>query len=363
MIKSQSSIDNKLLNSTEQKDQTSIISHKHKTYNPKDKINKTKQMNEDLEEEKGETYVEKIKIYRSKKNTANMKEKPVKKLYHNEINKKEIEESKAKKYANKIKPKMAQLNIINPNQTLDNNLCMTDRAIEKIEDFRCITMATTPKKTYKNKFRNIISLNKGKKLLHTQKNSKSLLKNKYNNNNSNLNHHRNRIKSNDFGESFSQKNSEFYLTTTQGVDNDLVGKFLGETNREINEPLYLKNNEINRIIERGPMTKREKSLNETSFKEIIKRNDSMNNKYSSLRNSSQKGSLKNIKNNIHFFWNQNKLNNKDLNQKFNSSQKNLFTPKKMNKLDNSINLNSFKPLSKSKQNTNYLNRTFYYPKF
>jgi hypothetical protein len=110
------------------------------------------------------------------------------------------------------------------------------------------------------------------------------------------------------------------------------------------------------------MTKREKSLNETSFKEIIKRNDSMNNKYSSLRNSSQKGSLKNIKNNIHFFWNQNKLNNKDLNQKFNSSQKNLFTPKKMNKLDNSINLNSFKPLSKSKQNTNYLNRTFYYPK-
>ena len=34
----------------------------------------------------------------------------------------------------------------------------------------------------------------------------------------------------------------------------------------------------------------------------------------------------------------------------------------MNKLDNSINLNLYKPLSKSKQNTNYLNRTFYYPK-
>ena len=364
MIKSQSSVDNKPLNSTEQKDQTNKINNKHKTYIPKDKINITKQMNEDLEEEKGETYVEKIKIYRSKKNTSKMKEKPVKKLYHNEINKKENEESKAKKYANKIKPKMAKLNIINPNQTLDSNICMTDRAFEKIEDFRCITMAATPKKTYKNKFKNIISLNKGKKLLHTQKNSKSMLKNNYNNNinNSNLYHHRNRIKSNDFCETFSQKNSEFYLTTTQGVDNDLLGKFLEETSREINEPLYLKNNEINRLIERGPKTKREKSLNEKSFKEIIKRNDSMNNKYSSLRNSSQKGSLKNIKNNIHFFWNQNKLNNKDLNQKFNSSQKNLFTPKKMNELDNSNNLNSYKPLSKSKQNTNYLNRTFYYPK-
>ena len=360
MIKSQSSVDNKLLNSTDQKDEANKFKNKHKTYIPKDKINKAKQMNEDLEEEKGETYVEKIKIYRSKKNTSNMKEKPVTKLYHNEINKKENEESKAKKYANKIKPKMAQLNIINPNQTLDNNICMTDRAFEKIEDFRYITMATTPKKTYKNKFRNIISLNKGKKLLNTQKNSKSLLKNNYNN--YNLNHHRNRIKSNDFGEYFSQKNSEFYLTTTQGVDNDIVGKFFCETTREINQPLYLKNNEINRLIERGPKTKREKSLNETSFNEIIKRNDSMNNKYSTLRNSSQKGSLKNIKNNIHFFWNQNKLNNKDINKKFNSSQKNLFTPKKMNKLDNSINLNSYKPLSKSKQNTNFLNRTFNYPK-
>ena len=353
MIKSQSSVDNKLLNSTEQKDEANKFKNKHKTYIPKDKINKAKQLNEDLEEEKGETYVEKIKIYRSKKNTSKMKEKPVKKLYHNEINKKENEETKAKKYANKIKPKMAQLNIINPNQTLDNNICLTDRAFEKIEDFRCITMAATPKKTYTNKFKNIISLNKGKKLLHTQKNSRSLLKTNYNN--SKLYHHRNRIKSNDFGEYSSQKNSEFYLTTTQGVDNDLVGKVLGETKKEINEPLYLNNNEINKIIDRGPKTKREKSLNEKSFKEIIKRHDSYNNKYSSLRNSSQKGSLKNIKNNIHFFWNQNKLNNKELNHKFNSSQKNLFTPKKMNKLDNSINLNSYKPLYKSKQNTNYLN--------
>ena len=136
--------------------------------------------------------------------------------------------------------------------------------------------------------------------MHTQKNSKSLLKNNYNYNN-NLYQHRNRIKSNDFNESFSQKNSEFYLSTTQGVDNDIVGKFLGETNKDINESLYIKNNEINKMIERGPKTKREKSLNETSFNEIMKRNDSMNNKYSSLRNSSQKGSLKNIKNNIHFF--------------------------------------------------------------
>lgn len=67
MIKSQSSVDNKSLNSTEQKNQTSKINNKHKTYIPKDKINIAKQMNEDLEEEKGETYVEKIKIYRSKK--------------------------------------------------------------------------------------------------------------------------------------------------------------------------------------------------------------------------------------------------------------------------------------------------------
>ena len=296
MIKSQSSVDNKLLNSTDQKDEASKLKNKHRTYIPKDKINKSKQINEDLEEEKGETYVEKIKIYRSKKNTSKMKEKPIKKLYHNEINKKENEELKGKKYTNKIKPKMAQLDIINPNQTLDNNICITDRGFDKIEDFRCITMAATPKKTYKNKFKNMISLNKGKKLLHTQKNSRSLLKNNYNN--SKLYHHRNRIKSNDFCETFSQKNSEFYLTTTHVVENDLVDKFLCKTNREMNEPLYLKNNEINKIIDRGPKTKREKSLNEASFNEIINKNDSNNNKYSSLRNSSQKGSLKNIKNNI-----------------------------------------------------------------
>ena len=120
----------------------------------------------------------------------------------------------------------------------------------------------------------------------------------------------------------------------------------------------MRKNELKRILEKSQKTERKKTINNSLVKDIINNSEvTNNNKYYNTRYSSRKGSLKNIKNNIHFFWNQNKKN-KELFQKYNSSQKNLFTPKKIDKRALNTSINSYRSLPKSKNNTNYLNKEF-----
>ena len=357
MLKSPLYYENQLLYTTEQKEYTEKIKQKHKTYIPKDTIHIDKQENEDLEEEeeKVSTNVEKIKIYRSKKNTSKMKEKPIKKLYHNEINNtkgnNEVRTQKSKSKS-KFKVNIKKLNLNNQNQTLDSK-CTTDRVLEKNEDLRCNTMATTPKKKFKKySFKNISSLGRDKKSFQnqTEQNFIPFMENNYYNK---LLYHRNKIKSNDFKELFSEEYSNLHLTHQDG-ENDLIVKYLGESNimcKENHKPKNLKKNYSNKLFEKDLKTQKEKSFNDSLVKDIINKTEFNNNK-SNLRNLSQKGSYKNIKR-IQFLSNQNNIN-KEMKPKYNLSQKNLFTPKKTNTLRHTRSLNSYKPLSKPKQNNNII---------
>ena len=235
----------------------------------KDKINLDKFFEEKEEEEKGnKSYVERIKIYYAKKNSSKIKEKPSKKFYHNEINKKENDENKEKekneirvlrKNRSKKKSDILQLNFVKANEIL-GDMWNTDREIDdKNDNIHCNTMATTPKKKFKNNFKNLISLNYDKKLI-SQKYSSNFLHNS--NSTKKTYNRRNLIKSSDFSSFYKEKNSDIFLTTQEN-DNDLIGKYLLDTDtnytsREINDRVYLKNFEINKIYDRKLKTPREK---------------------------------------------------------------------------------------------------------
>ena len=374
MFKNTLSFDNKILNLKLLENNKNKKSEEVKSYIEMDKTNKNikSKIYSDVldelkeEEEKGNkpnvSNVERIKIYYTKKNTSKIKEKPLKKFYHNEINKKENNEIKEekneikvlRKNRSKIKSDILQLNCIKTNDIL-GNMWNTDRDLDdKNDDIHCNTMAATPKKKFKNNFKNLISLNKDKKLV-SHKNSYNFLHNS--NSSKKTYNRRNLIKSNDFSNFsgfYKEKNSEFFLTTQEN-DNDLIGKYLLDTDtnyttKEINDPIYLKNFEINKIYERKLKTPREKSIHKVILKDNINNND-FGKKYSNLKNIenyySQKGYLQNS-------------SKKNL-----QSQKTLYTPRSIRSINNkSLNNNhkSYKSLSKSKDNNNYMNKTFYFTK-
>ena len=366
MIKSQPLFDTKTLYSKEHKNNIYKNKEKNKNYIQKSKINKNNVKNEEINEEEENddiSNVEKIKIYHTKKRSSKLKEKPAKKLYHNEIDKRENNEIKIIRNNSKMKHRIPQLELVNSNPTL-NNVCVTERTYEKNDDLHCMTMAATPKRNFSNNFGNLISLNKNIKSPKPFLSSKSSKK---------YFHQRNNIKSNDLKELYDDKYSNLYLST-QGIDNNLVGEYLNEisTNhleKEKNDPLLSKNNESTNKNNRRLKTQREKSFNKNLLIDIINNSD-LGNKFSNIKNrmnSSQKGSLKNLKISSNLFLNKNKIN-KDIKSSYNSSQKNIFTLKDKNnqtqniKSNTNTNFNSYKSLSKSKENTKYLNKTFYYPK-
>ena len=129
-----------------------------------------KEIEEEMEKDDDITKIEKIKIYHNKKRSSQIKDKPIKNIYHNEIYKKENNENKIIRNNSKIKK--PSLKITSTNQALDNNLYTTERTFDKKNDLHCLTMSTTPKGKFANNFRNVISLNKGIKL------SKSIVNNK-----------------------------------------------------------------------------------------------------------------------------------------------------------------------------------------
>ena len=363
MIKSSLSLDYNALNSPREKNDTEKINEKHKTYFADNKLNINKIKNEEKDIENDNiSYVEKIKIYHAKKNSSKISSRPIKKLYHNEINKNEKKEIKVIRNKSKIRQNIPQLKLLDTNLTVDN-LCLTEKAHDKNDDFLFVTMATTPKKSYTNNFKNIISLNKAKRL-NTQKYSASLLK-KNNSNAKKYFHQRNLIKSYDFREINDEKNSDLFLTTNEN-ENDMIGKYLVETDtnyssREVKEPNYFRNFELNKIFQRELKTQREKSFNNFLLKNDINKNE-IDNKHLSLRTignyNSQKGSLKNLHNNINLF------NKKKIKEISNSCNKNIYTPRNVNNKVLNTSNKYFKSLSKTKQNTNYinLNKTFCFPK-
>ena len=340
MIKSKISFDNKIQTPIEGINEMHYKKETPKSYITINKKTQNKSEKEELEEKKNNTsLVEKIKIYH-KKNAIKNKEKVAKKLYHNEINKKEKKQIKVIRNKSKQNIKLPGLKLINSNISLDN-LCVTDRYDDKyIDDIHCITMATTPKKPFKSNFKDLINLNKVKKLT-LERCPSSTLKN---NNNKRYFHQRN-INNFDLNEFCSDKFSDIFLTK-QGNDQDLIGKYLCETDtltdREIKISSFLKNNDFNKSPKRELKTHREKSFNNFLLKDIINNNDMP---------FQRKNTVKNKENyNKDNYLNENMANNK------------LCKSPSIHKINNS-NYKSYRSLSKSKQNTDYLNKKSFYPKY
>ena len=351
MIKSPPSSENKILLLTESKNEKEKINLKQEINNKKNLAykNKTKK-----EEEKELSFSQKNKINNHRKNTFKKND-----IYSNDlINKKENNNSKSPKKNNKHKKKVVQLNILNPNQIMDN-LCITDRITKRKEDNQYMTTVATPKKKKcQNSFKNILKQDQFNKL-RTPKNSISLFKDYNINSNKIYNNRNKRLKSNDFKEFYTEKNIELYLTT-QNYDYDIIRKYSGKPNyiiKEIDEPSFIKEREMSDIFNHGLKTERDSSLNNSLLKEI----DNKNINYYS--NKISKNNLKS--NNTAIFWDMRK--NRDFNFMKNhslndSSQKNLFFLRKRNKNHiPKIMLNSYNSLSKTKtkNNCNNLNKTFY----
>ena len=354
MIKSKISYDNRITNLTQNKNELHNTKDNPEPYNTIYRIGQNESNMDELFEDEKEnlnSIVEKIKIYHKHKVMKN-KEKTVKKLYHNEINnnkkeKNEIKEIKVIRNKSKQRLNRPRLNL---NISLDN-ICITDRDEEKYDDIHNITMATTPKKPISINFKKILNSNKIKKVKFGQCSS-SVLKN--NTINKNKYSHQRNIKSSNFSEFNSKKNSRTFLTK-QRNELDLTGGYSFETDnhytsREINSLQYLNNNQFNKsnTNKRELKSQRGRSYNNMLLKDNI--NSDMPNKYNTIKNikkyNRQQSSHRYFKV-INDYPNENTVK-KGSSSIFRTNQKNI------NKLHND---KSYKSLSKSKND-----RKFYYPK-
>ena len=352
MIISPSSSENKILLFTEKKNEKVKMNDKNKLYDKKNITSKNKYKKE---EEK-----DALNKNNNKKTLSKIKENQIKTVTLNEItkkdtntNKKETEISKSIKNKNKAMKKVVQLKIYNPNQTIDN-FCITDRSSKKLPDNQCMTTVSTPKKIL---FKNIIKHEQINNL-KTPKHSISLFKDYNINSYKFINNRNRRLKSTDFREYYTEKNSGICLTS-QNYEYNQIKKYFAKPNyiiKEIDEPSYVKEREITDIFDHGFKTERDKYFNDSFIKEIYKKDINNNNYY--------KDPYKNLKsNNTAIFWDSMK-NSKDLdltrNHTYNLSQKNLYFFRKRNKYHlQNIRLNAYNCLSKSKNNCNSLNKTFY----
>ena len=307
-------------------------------------------------------YIERIKIYHNKKNCSIVNDKNINKLYHNEINNKEKKEIKVLR---KSKSKMKYENFyLKLNKSIDNfdNLWNTERTYEKNDDIHCITMATTPKKKFNSNFKSFISLNKSNKLIHKKDSHFSLNKNKTKNFNQ-----RNLIKDKNFSDFYKEEKPNLFLTTQEN-NNDFIEKYLeADTNYSVKEIInsFLNNNdnnEINKLYDKNLKTPREKSYNNFILKDGFKDNN-YEKKYFNLKNKENFKSKKDFRN-ITKNRSLSKNNLLTLNTYNNSSQKTLNVSRYMNNKKSNINNSKilYKSLSKSKNNTNYLNKSFCFQK-
>ena len=348
MIKSPSPSEKRNLFFSENRNEKAKINLKQKINNKKNLTykNKTKK-----EEEKELSFFQKNSNKKNifKKNEINS---------NDIINKKDNENSKSPKKKNKLKKNVAHLNILNPNQTIDN-LCITERITKRKEDNQYMTTLATPKKKkFQNSFKNILKQDQFNKL-KTPKNSISLFKDYNLNSNKIYNNRNKRLKSKDFKEFYTEKNSELYLTT-QNYEYDIMRKYSGKPNfiiKEIDEPSFIKEREMSDIFKHGLKTERDRSLNTSLLSEIYNKN----------KNYFIKKVSNNLKSNntAIFMESMRKSHEFDLMKNhslYNTSQKNLFFLRKRNKnhIPN-ITLNSYNSLSKTKTKNNYynLNKTFY----
>ena len=345
MIKSQSSLVNKIYLYIDHKNENNKSDNKYKK---KKKIIKNKIKKEEDGEEKGTSSL-KNKINNIKKISFKIKENQIK-----SGNSKEKEMLTGQK--NKNKRKIVQLKIYNPNQTKDS-FCITDRLSNKNDNnSRYISTVATPNKSYKNSFKNILK-NSESSEIKTPKYTTSLLKD-YNNNSNKYIHNRNkRIKSSDLRDFYTEINSDLCLTT-QNIEYGFMKKYSGEANyiiKEIDEPSYMNENQTTDMFDQELKTDRN-SLNDSFLKEIYSKR---------LKNSKiNKDSIKKLRSNNTFVW-EPKINKEfnfmNENRLYNSSQKDLFFLRKRNKMQN-LTINQYNSLSKTKINQNYynnLNRTFY----
>ena len=343
MIKSPSSKEDNILLFTENKNEKMKI--KPKLYDKKNTLNK----NKPKKEEEKESYSHKNKLKSNKKNISKIKENQIKTIKSNEIiSKNQTEFIKYQKNSNKANKKVVQLKIYNPNQTLDN-FCFTERFSKKSEENQYMTTVSTPKKSYKNSFKNILKQSNFNKI-NTQKNTIFLFKD-YNKNSNRGNYYRNkRLKTYDLRKYYTEKNADLYLTTDI-YDNNYIRKYSGQPNfiiKEIDEPSYITENCLNETFDHGIKSERyNRSFNDSLFKEMYEKD--LSNYFSHT------GTFKNHMNNeLDIMKNQ---------KEFNSSQKNLYFLRKRNKyLISNIKLNGYNSLSKTKINKNNntnLNRTFY----
>jgi hypothetical protein len=352
MIKSKSSLENKIPVLLDSKDDKNKNENKLKI-SPKKEINKIKEKNGRNDESKLEkSFSQKDQIFAIKKVSCKISDNKLKTIYSNDNTKKERE---IKKFQKKRK-KVVQIKIYSPNQTSDN-LLITDRILKNNDDKEYTINPVTPQKTIRSNYKDIfnqLKTNENK----TPKKSISFMKDYRTNHKKNCIHRNRKLKSNDLRYFFTEKNTDIYLNT-QNNEYNLLKKYSGEQNyiiKELDEPSFANETEVNDSFYHRIKAQRGKSCNNSFLKDMTGKG--LNNYYS------QKNSLKNLRQNPIFFGETKKGDFMSNHTSYNSSQKNIFFRKKNFYQMNTLTLNSYNTLSKTKtkQSCNNLNRTFYISK-
>jgi len=350
MIKSKSSLENKIPVLLDSKTDKNKVENKLKTSTKKE-INKNEEKNERNDEPKLEnSFSQKDNIFKIKKISTKVSDRKLKTIYTNDTIKKERD---IKKFQKKRK-KVVQLKIYSPNQTSDN-LLFTERILKNNEDNEYITNIVTPQKTLRSKYKGFLSQIKTKEI-KTPTKTISFLKDYRSIHKNNLIHRNRKFKSNNLRYFFTEKNSDIYLNT-QNNEYGWMKKYSGEPNyiiKEIDEPSYANEAEINDSFYHTRKMQKGKSCNDSFLKDMNAKG--LNNYYT------QKNSPKNLRQNPTFYGETKKNDYMSNHILYNSSQKDLFFLRKKNSYQiNTLTLNSYNTLSKSKTKGNYndLNRTFY----
>ena len=338
MIKSRSSVENKILLLFYKKNENTKIDNKQQIYHRKNKTIKNKGKKEDENEEK-RTPTRRNKIKSIGKISSKMNEYFIKKDKENNL-------SKSLNNKNKDKRKITQLKIYDPNQT-KSSFCNTERSTYKNESIQHTVNDSTPKKNNNIFFRNKeLNLNKTPKY-------NTIMFTDFNQKNKKCQHRRNKS---DLKHSFSEFNANIFLTT-QNFDNYFTKKNSEESNyiiKETDEPSDKKGdqNPVSDSYEKGLNTERDRSFNDSSLKELyeIKLDNYKTNK----------NKIKILKSNNTFILEPRQVNEHKF---YNAKQKDLFfLRRRNNSYVNNIAFNQYNTLLKQNEkpyNNKYLNKTFY----
>jgi hypothetical protein len=274
MIKSKSSLENKIPELLDSKNDKNKIENKIKI-SPKKDVDTIEEKNDVNDESKLEkSFSQKDHISKLKKVSYKIQENKLKTIYSNDTIKKERE---IKKFQKKRK-RVVQLKIFSPNQTRDN-LLSTDRILKNNDDNEYRINVVTPQKSLRKNFKDILNKIKTNEI-KTPKKTISLMKDFRTNHTKNLIHRNRKLKSNDLRYFFTEKNSDIYLNT-QNNEYNLMKKYSGEPNyiiKEIDEPSFANETEINDSFYHRTKTQRGKSCNNSFLKDM--NGKGLNNYYS-----------------------------------------------------------------------------------